>query len=284
MNEPKEHVIQLVFDVRGHLVMLASEVAKIFEVETRLINQNIKANNKNNPPLFPEKYAFQLTKEETDVLRSSGMISKLTRGGSRAAPWVVTRKGAIRLATIMKSPKAVKAADIFVDIFDEVISSLHQGNTQISVANSSRLLPDESSMKQFKNIREKIAHSVDELLNTVVNKEENRTVKDELGEIADDAAIYIKEWLKNKKFTNNKIQAEALLIIEKTRDIYERRKSDLATAEIERKSKSLDIIEKQIKIIERLLKMYNELEPNALVQLISGYADNQLLPDPDLSD
>jgi hypothetical protein len=48
------------FEIRGYLVTLASEVARIFDVETRLINQNIKENNKNNPPLFPEKYAFQL--------------------------------------------------------------------------------------------------------------------------------------------------------------------------------------------------------------------------------
>ncbi|MCK5817286.1 MAG: hypothetical protein KAH15_04710 [Candidatus Marinimicrobia bacterium] len=105
----------------------------------------------------------------------------------------------------MKSPKAVKAADIFVDIFDDVISGLHQRNHLISVPNPSRLLPDEYSVKQFNTIREKIAQGVDELLNTVINKEKNRTVKDELGEIADDAANYIKEWLKNKKFTNDKI-------------------------------------------------------------------------------
>ena len=59
------------------------------------------------------------------------MMSKLTRGGSRANPWVVTRKGAIRLATIMKTPKAIKTADIFVDIFDDVLENLQQGKKQI---------------------------------------------------------------------------------------------------------------------------------------------------------
>lgn len=165
MRQKKTHHLHddtQVFEIRGYLVMLASEVAKIFDVETRLINQNIKKNNKNNPPLFPEKYAFQLTSRETSLLRSSGMISKLSRGGSRAAPWVVTRKGAIRLATIMKSPKAIKAADLFVDIFDEVIESLLKGNKQFSLSSHSRLFPDKISIMQFTNIREKIAKSVDE--------------------------------------------------------------------------------------------------------------------------
>jgi hypothetical protein len=211
----KNIVLPRVFKIRGYLVMFVSDVAKVFEVETRQITQNIKLNNKNDPPLFPEKYAFQLTKEETENLKSFQMISSFAHGGNRANPWVLTRKGAIRLATIMKSPKAIMAADVFVDIFDEVISSIHQGNQQITLSKPSRLLSDESSANQFKSIREKITHSVDELLNTVINIEENKTVKDELGELADDAATYIKEWLKNKKFTNDKIQAEALLIIEK---------------------------------------------------------------------
>ena len=69
---------QSAFELWGYLVLFSSDVAQILGVETRQINQNIKQNNKNNPPLFPEKFAFQLTDEETERLRSLGMISKLT--------------------------------------------------------------------------------------------------------------------------------------------------------------------------------------------------------------
>lgn len=55
-------------------------------------------------------------------LRSLGVISKPGRGGARALPWVITRKGTIRLATIMKVPTALEAADVFVDVFDEVLT------------------------------------------------------------------------------------------------------------------------------------------------------------------
>jgi hypothetical protein len=232
------------------------------------------------PPLFPEKYAFQLTNKETDFLRSSGMISKLTRGGSRANPWVVTRKGAIRLATIMKTPKAIKAADIFVDIFDDVIENLQQGNNHINISNPLQILQDQSAIKQINTIRKKIANSVDDLLNTVINKKENKTVMDELSEVADGAIHHIKEWLKNNKLSNDKIKAETLLIIEQTRDIYERRQSELATAELEREGKHLEIIDKKISIIERLLKMFNDLEPNAFIRLFSEYDNvNSILLD-----
>lgn len=287
MRQKKIHHLHddtLVFEIRGYLVMLASDVAEIFEVETRLINQNIKENNKNIPSLFPEKYAFQLTDEETEFLRSSGMISKLTRGGSRANPWVITRKGTIRLTTVMKSPKAVKAADLFVDIFDEIIENIRNGNYKINLSNPSRLMPDDAAIKQLTNIREKIANSVSDLLNTVINKKDNKTVKDELGEVADDALNYLKEWLKNKRLSNDKINAETLLLIEQTRDIYERRLSELATAKIDREEKTLDIIVKKIRIIKRLLKLYNEIEPSALVNLVSGFdRKGYLLPNSEMN-
>ncbi|GEM_PF-2005337 len=96
-----------IFELRGYPVMLAAKVADVFEVETRQIVQNIKKNNRKDPPLFPERYAFQITGQEQECLRSLGVIPKPGRGGSRALPWVVTQKGAIRLATIMDGPNAV---------------------------------------------------------------------------------------------------------------------------------------------------------------------------------
>ena len=135
-----------VFELRGYLVMLASKVAEVFKVETREIVQNIKRNNKGSPPLFPEKYAFQVDEKELGHLRSLGMIPKPGRGGSRAMPWVVTRKGAIRLATIMKVPTAIKAADVFVDVFDEVLVQVMQGQKSIQVMHPSRIALDATEL------------------------------------------------------------------------------------------------------------------------------------------
>ncbi len=57
-----------VFELRGYLVMLAADVAEIFNVETREIVQNIKRNNEGIRPLFPERYAFQINKQELALL------------------------------------------------------------------------------------------------------------------------------------------------------------------------------------------------------------------------
>ena len=267
-----------VFELRGYLVMIAADVADIFNVKTREIVQNIKRNNEGIRPLFPERYAFQINEQELTYLRSLGVISKPGRGGTRALPWVVTRKGAIRLATIMKVPSAMDAADIFVDVFDEILGQVFQGKKMIQVSNPSRISPDEEQLNQARKVRSKIASAIDNLLNTVVNTDQNTTMKDELGDVAQEAIDFVKEWLRSKKVGNEKIEAETYLLLEKARDIYERRQSELASAALDREHKALEILEKRIDIVERLVKMHKQLEPNAVVKMVGQYIKQPLEP------
>lgn len=265
----------VVFELRGYHVILASKVAEVFEVETRQIIQNIKNNNKNTPPLFPERYAFKLTNEELKRLRSSGLMDKPGRGGSRALPWVVTRKGAIRLATIMDCPKAVEAADVFIDVFDEILAQLYQGHNKIEVSNPSRLAPDAEDVNQIRKVRKKIVQSVNDLLNTVVDSKQNITVRDEIGEVAKGAVNHVNEWLRSKKVGNEKIEAETILILEQARDMFERRQAELQDAALDRERKALENVEKKIAIVVRLLEMRDQLEPNAVVSLVGGYMQKE---------
>ncbi|MCP4677819.1 MAG: hypothetical protein GY854_20335, partial [Deltaproteobacteria bacterium] len=90
-----------------------------------------------------------------------------------------------------------------------------------------------------------------------------------------------KEWLRGRHVTNEKIEAETLLILEQARDMYERRQSELANAALDRERKVLENVEKKIDIVEKLLKMYDRLEPNALVGLVGGYMKQPMcLPTP----
>ena len=266
-----------VFVLRGHHVMLASRVAEVFEVETRQIVQNIK----NNPEKFPERYAFEVSEDELKGLRSSGVIPKPGRGGSRALPWVVTQKGAIRLATLMEGPKAIEAADTFVDVFTEVLIQVYQGKQDIEVSQPSRIAPDEEATKQAFKIRKQIAQAVNDLLDTVVDTKTNATVKDELGEVADGVRTHLKEWLKTRKVGNDKVEAETILILEQARDLFERRQADLEGAVLDRESKALENMEKKIALVERLWAMHDRLEPNAVVQMVGSYVNPTLsLPAP----
>lgn len=252
------------FELRGQPVLTAADVAMIFGVETREVVQNIKS----NPDIFPERYAFELTQDETEHLRSAGLIPKSGRGGSRKAPWVVTRKGAFRLATIMRGPRAIQATDLIIDIFDEVVSQIQSGRNPISLSNPSRITPAPSDGGIIATARAQLAEAIKSLLNTVVDTERKTTVGDELHAIAAAAANDIKAWFSGKQAANEKIAAETMLIIEQARDMYERRQADLADKALDRDRKAIENLRQRIAVAQEFLKLYSDLEPNALVDLV----------------
>ncbi|MFZ0917305.1 MAG: ORF6N domain-containing protein [Candidatus Udaeobacter sp.] len=90
--------------IRGQRVMLDSDLAAIYGVSTRQLNQQLKR-NKNR---FPEDFAFQLGHEEFRALMSQSVTSNKGRGGRRKLPWAFTEHGAIMLATVLNSHIAVK--------------------------------------------------------------------------------------------------------------------------------------------------------------------------------
>ncbi len=267
-----------VFVLRGELVMLAHHVAAAFAVETRQVIQNIK----NNPVKLPARYAFELTPAEHERLRSLGMIPKAGRGGSRALPWVLTQKGVVRLATIMESPTALDATDLVIDVFTEVMTQIVQGNNVIHVANTSRLAPSEDDLAARANVRVQVIKAIENLLDTKIDREAGTTIREELGEVANEALAHIKELMRAKKVSNEKIEAEALLIVEQTRDIFERRQADLAGATLDRERKALENFEKKIGIVIQLLGMMDRLAPNAVAALLPSFsAPGRPLPAPD---
>jgi hypothetical protein len=99
--------------IRGQRVMLDSDLATIYGVATMALNQALKR----NLGRFPSDFAFQLTREEFTHLISQIVISKKGRGGRRKMPWVLTEHGAIMLASILKSQRAMEMSVFVVRAF-----------------------------------------------------------------------------------------------------------------------------------------------------------------------
>jgi len=95
----------LILNVRGLRVMLDSNLAKIYGVQLKRLNEQVKR----NADRFPNDFAFQLTNQEVADLRSQSATSK-TRGGRRYLPWVFTEHGALMLASVLNSPIAVESS------------------------------------------------------------------------------------------------------------------------------------------------------------------------------
>ncbi len=99
----------LIHFVRGQRVMLDSDLAAIYGVSTKRLNEQVKRNINR----FPSDFAFQLTTEEADNSRSEPMRSQIataSRRNVRHRPWVFTEHGAIMLASVLNTPLAMEAS------------------------------------------------------------------------------------------------------------------------------------------------------------------------------
>ena len=105
----------LIYVVRGQQVMLDSDLAMIYQVETKVFNQAVSRNIER----FPENFRFQLTKEEFDTLRSQIATSD-GRGGRRYRPYMFTEQGIAMLSGVLRSDVAVQVSIRIMNTFVEM--------------------------------------------------------------------------------------------------------------------------------------------------------------------
>ena len=109
-----EDVQNKIVEIQGQKVLLDSDVAEIYEVETKRINEAVR----NNPDKFPYGYIVELSKNEWDLLKSKFSTSK--RGGKVKIPKAFSEKGLYMLATILKSQQAVQATLAIIETFSKM--------------------------------------------------------------------------------------------------------------------------------------------------------------------
>ena len=100
----------MIYEIRGKQVMLDSDLARLYETETKRINEAIKRNIER----FPERFCFRITEEEYNFLKSQFATSK---GGSRKGHTVFTEQGVAMLATVLKTKVAIKVSIQIMDAF-----------------------------------------------------------------------------------------------------------------------------------------------------------------------
>lgn len=110
----QDQVKEKIIIIRHQKVLIDTDVAKLYEVETKRINEAVK----NNPDKFPDGYLFELTKKEWDSLKSK--FSTSIKGGKVKLPTAFTEKGLYMLATILKSHKATETTLAIIETFAKV--------------------------------------------------------------------------------------------------------------------------------------------------------------------
>jgi phage regulator Rha-like protein len=93
-----------IYEVKGQKVMLDFDLAELYKVETRVLNQAVKRNAKR----FPKDFMFKLTAKEWETISSQNVMSSLKNRGKAYIPYAFTEHGVTMLASILKSERAVK--------------------------------------------------------------------------------------------------------------------------------------------------------------------------------
>jgi len=121
---PDEIITNKIYLIRNQKVMLDSDLAEIYGVETKYLKQAVKR----NLDIFPVHFMFELTKKENEVLRSQFVTSKKGRGGTRYLPMAFTEHGILQLAHVLRSKRArlmsIKITEIFIKMREILIDNL----------------------------------------------------------------------------------------------------------------------------------------------------------------
>ena len=170
----------MIYEIRGKQVMLDSDLAKLYNVETKRINEAVK----NNIEKFPERYCFKLTDDESNNLLVEIFDQKIEkRGGKYKNPRVFTEQGIYMLATILKSKLATSMTMTIMDTFIAMKKYINYNLIEQKYINKLVLEHDSK---------------IDLILNKLSSKEENNHIFYE-GQIYDAYNLLIKTLSKSKK-------------------------------------------------------------------------------------
>jgi hypothetical protein len=164
-----EIIPKKIYVLYGEKVMIDSDLAELYGVETRVLNQAVKRNINR----FPENFMFQLTKSELENWKSQIVISNREKLGLRKLPLAFTEHGALMASTILNSNQAIKMSIFIIQAFikfrelitshKEIIARLEDLETkvgahdkairQIVIAIKQLMAPEEKPKKKigFKN-------------------------------------------------------------------------------------------------------------------------------------
>ena len=113
---PQEVIMSKIYLIRGFKVMLDRDLAKLYAVETRTLNQAVRRNEKR----FPHDFMFQMSKEELDDWKSQIVISKSEKMGLRKPPLVFTEHGVAMLSSVLNSDEAIIVNIQIIRVFTRI--------------------------------------------------------------------------------------------------------------------------------------------------------------------
>ena len=163
---PEDVVINKIYFIRNQKVMLDRDLAELYSVETKRINEQVKRNLSR----FPEDFMFQLSEIEFQNLKSQFATSSW--GGIRKLPYVFTEHGVLMLSSVLNSEKAIQTNIQIMRIFTKI--------RQMLVDTTELRLDVETIKKKIENQGKNI-ELVFQYLDELIEKKETKTEREKIG-------------------------------------------------------------------------------------------------------
>ena len=162
---PDDIISSKIYLIRGKKVMLDSDLADLYNVETKALKQAVRR----NPERFPEDFMFELTNQEFSVLRSQFVTSNW--GGTRYTPMAFTEQGIAMLSSVLKSERAILMSIQIMRVFTKVRELLMDNiNLRLEIEEIKKQL-----VNHDKNI-ELVFNYLDELIQQQEDPEPRRAI------------------------------------------------------------------------------------------------------------
>jgi hypothetical protein len=201
-----------VYEVRGERVVLDQDVARLFGVETKRLNEQVNRNKEK----FGEDYSFRVTKDELEFLRSQNATSSPDWGGPRYLPRAFTEHGVVMAATILRSPQAIQATRLIVRTFVDARREAWERETTMRSGGQLQLGLDAPTRQ---GLMTKLNMALGNVLDAIVDPRDGSSVRDEAREIAAEGLQSLKEYLKKAGINNEKTLAEVRRIMAEAESI-----------------------------------------------------------------
>lgn len=247
-----------IISLRNRRVLIDEVVARLFDVETRAINQQVKRNIER----FGEDYAFQMTKAEFERLKSQTVISNPAgRGGRRVPPWVFTREGVIMLSSVLKSDRAVQTLKYVVETFTGL---------------SAQMVGDHgTNFNRLTELRDRIASQlkrVSDAMGDVQVRQDGSTIKAEIATLTETSLKELQAFLSKHQNARDDVLADIQVKLTQAEQNRASALKTLAEArEIEAKAGliELQLAREAMQAMSEMLDLIDSSNPKPVLDAIS---------------
>lgn len=206
----------VIINIRNQPVILDSDLAEIYGVETKQLNQQIKRNLEK----FPEDFRFLLSENEFEILKSQNVTSSSNWGGRRTLPYAFTEFGVLQAANVLRSELANKVSVFVIRAFVEMREIIFQ---QQAITDRKQSLPDTQTAtpakidRRFNSLMQgigpKIEAAIGIVLDSVIDPSKGTTVREEAQDILSESIASLKERLKKLGLENEEVAARITKIL-----------------------------------------------------------------------